>query len=83
MFEPIGGTAPDFTGKNEINPIAAISAAHMMLGYLGYYEAEKALEKAKIAVIQKMNSMLAGKMGFKTEEIGNMICDEVYHMSFS
>ncbi len=23
MFEPIGGTAPDFTGKNQINPMAA------------------------------------------------------------
>ena len=83
MFEPIGGTAPSFTGKNEINPIAAIGAAHLMLDYLGYSDAANALESAKISVIQKMNSMLAGKMGFKTEEIGNMICNEVYHMSFS
>ena len=27
MFEPIGGTAPDFTGLNQINPISAIFAA--------------------------------------------------------
>ena len=81
MFEPIGGTAPSFTGKNEINPIAAIGAAHLMLDYLGYNEAAKALESAKISIIQKMNSMIAGKMGFKTTEIGNMICDEVYHMA--
>ena len=27
MFEPMGGSAPKYTGKNVINPIAAISAA--------------------------------------------------------
>ena len=80
MFEPIGGTAPDFTGKNEINPMAAVGAAHIMLDHLGYFEASNQLEKAKINVIMKMKSMLAGKMGFKTAEIGNMICDELYHM---
>ena len=31
MFEPIGGSAPKYTGKNIINPIAAISAAQIML----------------------------------------------------
>ena len=83
MFEPIGGTAPAFTGMDEINPIAAIGAAHMMLDYLGFAEAANALESAKINVIQRMDSMLAKKMGFKTSEIGNMICDEVYHMASS
>ncbi|MFW6054268.1 MAG: 3-isopropylmalate dehydrogenase, partial [Thermodesulfobacteriota bacterium] len=29
MFEPIGGSAPKYTGKNLINPLAAISAAQM------------------------------------------------------
>ena len=80
MFEPIGGTAPDFTGKNEINPMAAVGAAHLMLDHLGYPDAANQLEAAKIKVIQQMKSMLAGKMGFKTSEIGNMICDELYHM---
>ena len=83
MFEPIGGTAPAFTGKNEINPIAAIGAAHLMLDYLGYSEAAEALENAKIKAIQNMESMLAGKMGLKTEEIGNMIYNEVCHLSLS
>ena len=27
MFEPIGGSAPKYTGKNVINPLAAICAA--------------------------------------------------------
>ncbi|MHA1527366.1 MAG: isocitrate/isopropylmalate family dehydrogenase, partial [Promethearchaeota archaeon] len=30
MFEPIHGSAPKYTGKNVINPIATISAAQMM-----------------------------------------------------
>ena len=35
MFEPIGGSAPKYTGKNVINPLAAIGAAQMMLEQLG------------------------------------------------
>ena len=81
MFEPIGGTAPAFTGKNEINPMAAIGAAHLMLDHLGYSDAANTLEKAKITVIQQMKSMLAGKMGLKTEEIGNMVYNEIYRIT--
>ena len=80
MFEPIGGTAPAFTGLNQINPMAAIGAAHLMLDHFGYFKAAQDLEQAKIKVIQQMDSMLAAKMGFKTDEIGNMVCNEVYHM---
>ena len=39
MFEPIGGSAPKYTGKQIINPIAAISAAQLMLSTLGEHEA--------------------------------------------
>ena len=35
MFEPIGGSAPKYTGKNVINPLAAICAGQMMLGLPG------------------------------------------------
>ena len=77
MFEPIGGTAPDFTGKNQINPMAAIGAAHMMLDHLGESEAAEALEEAKIRVIQKMDSMAAGKMGASTTDIGDMVVAEL------
>ena len=35
MFEPIGGSAPKYTGQNVINPIAAISAVAMMLDTFG------------------------------------------------
>ncbi len=77
MFEPIGGTAPAFTGLNQINPIAAISAAHMMLSHLGENKVAGIIEEAKISVIKKMDSMLAAKMGYSTTEIGDMVADLV------
>lgn len=78
MFEPIGGTAPDFTGKNEINPMAAIGAAQMMLVHLGEKDAAKSLEKAMQVVIKKMKSMAAAQMGFSTTEIGDMVAAEIH-----
>lgn len=35
VFEPVHGTAPKYTDKNVINPIAAVMAAKMMFDYLG------------------------------------------------
>ena len=35
MFEPMGGSAPKYTGTHKINPIAAISAASMLLEHSG------------------------------------------------
>lgn len=77
MFEPIGGTAPDFTGLNQINPIAAISAAQLMIDYLGFNEPAKAIELAKMKVISQMKSQAAGKMGFSTSEIGDLFVKEL------
>ncbi len=73
MFEPIGGSAPKYTGKNVINPLAAIGAAMMMLETLGEEKAARTVENAIIEVMQKMKSMSAGKMGFSTTEIGDMV----------
>ena len=39
MFEPMGGSAPKYTGKNVINPIATISAVAMLLEHCGYEKA--------------------------------------------
>ncbi|MBD3296141.1 MAG: 3-isopropylmalate dehydrogenase [Candidatus Omnitrophica bacterium] len=73
MFEPIGGTAPAFTGKNEINPLAAIGAAGMMLEALGESEAAEAVEKALMKVTPRMNSMRAAEMGMGTDEVGDLV----------
>jgi 3-isopropylmalate dehydrogenase len=73
MFEPIGGSAPKYTGQNIINPVAAILAGAMMLEQLGHAEAAIAVERSVVAVIGRMKSMAAGKMGYTTSQIGDMI----------
>lgn len=78
MFEPIGGSAPKYTGKNVINPMAAICAGQMMLDYLGETEAAAAIEDAvKKAVSQDMKSMSAGRMGMSTSEVGDLVAGYV------
>jgi len=74
MFEPIGGSAPKYTGKNVINPLAAICAAGMMLESLGEKQAADAIERAVIKIVQKdLKSLAAGKMGYSTAEIGDLV----------
>ncbi|HID24125.1 MAG TPA: 3-isopropylmalate dehydrogenase [Planctomycetaceae bacterium] len=76
MFEPMGGSAPKYTGKNVINPIAAISAAAMLLEHSGYEEAGKRVIRAiQIVTGQKMKSMAAGKMGYSTSEVGDLVAE--------
>jgi 3-isopropylmalate dehydrogenase len=73
MFEPIGGSAPKYTGQGVINPIAAILAAQMMLETLGEAEAAAAVERAAVKAIGRMKSMNAGQMGFSTSEVGDLV----------
>ncbi|MDD5195454.1 MAG: 3-isopropylmalate dehydrogenase [Candidatus Omnitrophica bacterium] len=74
MFEPIGGSAPKYTGKNVINPLAAICAAGMMLEALGEIDAASAIEAAVIKVVsKKLKSLAAGKMGYTTQEVGDLV----------
>ncbi|MCK4925637.1 MAG: 3-isopropylmalate dehydrogenase, partial [Spirochaetes bacterium] len=77
MFEPIGGSAPKYTGQNMINPLAAISAAQMMLDVLGEEKASASLEKAIIAVLAELKGMGAGKMGFTTSEVGDLVVQAI------
>jgi len=78
MFEPIGGSAPKYTGKNVINPLAAIGAAQMMLDYLGETEAAQAIENAiRWTVAEKLGSLSAGKMGYGTKEVGDLVAGAV------
>ena len=74
MFEPIGGSAPKYTGKNVINPLAAIGAAAMMLDFLGEKDAAAAIDNAIAYVTgNKLKSMAAGKMGYSTTEVGDLV----------
>ena len=76
MFEPIGGSAPKYTGKNVINPIASIAAGQMMMDTLGEIDMAKKIEDAIIEVVStKMKSMSAGKMGYSTTEVGDLVAE--------
>jgi 3-isopropylmalate dehydrogenase len=78
MFEPIGGSAPKYTGKNVINPLAAICAAQMMLQTLGEEKAANKIEEVvKTVTGTKLKSLAAGKMGYSTTEVGDMVADMV------
>jgi 3-isopropylmalate dehydrogenase len=78
MFEPIGGSAPKYTGLNVINPLAAICAGAMLLDHLGESAAAKAIETAVIkAVREKLKSLAAGKMGYGTTQVGDLIASMV------
>jgi 3-isopropylmalate dehydrogenase len=78
MFEPIGGSAPKYTGLGVINPLAAICAAGMMLETLGEQAAADKIEEAvKYVTANKMKSMDAGKMGYSTSEVGDLVCERI------
>jgi 3-isopropylmalate dehydrogenase len=79
MFEPIGGSAPKYTGKNLINPLAAICAGAMMLETLGEVEAANAVETAVKAVTgTRIKSLSAGKMGYTTSEVGDLVVGHLH-----
>ncbi len=78
MFEPIGGSAPKYTGKNVINPVAAISACSMMLNQLGEEDAAKSIDDAVIDVVgNKLKGVNAGQMGYSTTEVGDLIAESI------
>ena len=79
MFEPIGGSAPKYTGKNVINPLACICAAQMMLEELGEKKAAEDIESAVIRALSegRIKSLSAGKMGMSTSEVGDLVAELV------
>jgi len=78
MFEPIGGSAPKYTGKGVINPLAGICSMQMMLETLGEDEAGAKIEGVvRFVTDKKLKGMGAGKMGYSTGEVGDMIAELV------
>lgn len=74
MFEPIGGSAPKYTGQGVINPLAAICAMQMMLMTLGEDKAAAAVEESVMFVTaNKLKSLAAGRMGYSTSEVGDLV----------
>lgn len=78
MFEPIGGSAPKYTGKHIINPIAAIASAQIMLETLGESTASSLIEAGVIKVLRDdLKDVAAGKMGYTTQEVGDLVADYI------
>ena len=77
MYEPIGGSAPKYTGQNVINPLAAIGALAMLLQNSGQKAAGDRVEAAIKKVTPKLKSMSAGRMGYSTTEVGDLVIDEL------
>jgi len=79
MFEPIGGSAPKYTGKNMINPLAAICAGGLLLENIGEKEAGALVEQTVIKCLEsgKIKSLAAGKMGLTTTEMGDFVADSI------
>ena len=78
MFEPIHGSAPKYAGQNVANPLGAISAAGLMLDFLGEKRAAQRIESAiiNLLVSHRIPSVDA-KSGLATSEIGDMVAHEL------
>jgi 3-isopropylmalate dehydrogenase len=76
MFEPMGGSAPKYTGQHVINPIAAINAMAMLLEHTGQPQAgRRVVEAIKKVTGTKMKSQAAGKMGYSTQQVGDLVVE--------
>jgi 3-isopropylmalate dehydrogenase len=76
MFEPIGGSAPKYAGKNVANPIAAILAGQMMMDHLGEEKAGRRIEDAVALTLRKdIKDNSAGKMGHSTSGVGDLVAN--------
>ncbi|MGI9609521.1 MAG: 3-isopropylmalate dehydrogenase [Acidimicrobiia bacterium] len=77
MFEPIGGTAPGFEGTGQINPLAAIGAAAMMLEDIGETSAAEAVELAVGKTAGALGSQRAGELTMTTKQIGDAVVSHI------
>ncbi|MFP4305710.1 MAG: 3-isopropylmalate dehydrogenase [Desulfococcaceae bacterium] len=78
MFEPIGGSAPKYTGKGIINPVAAISSAQILLDTLGETGAAARIEAAVARALRDdIKDVGAGRMGMSTSEVGDRVAEYI------
>ncbi|MCX5663041.1 MAG: 3-isopropylmalate dehydrogenase [Planctomycetota bacterium] len=77
MYEPMGGSAPKYTNLNVINPLAAIAAMGMLLQNTGAKKAGDRIDAAIKKVTPKMKSQSAGKMGYSTTQVGDLVCENL------
>ncbi|HTX53850.1 MAG TPA: 3-isopropylmalate dehydrogenase [Candidatus Baltobacteraceae bacterium] len=78
LFEPMGGSAPKYAGKNVINPLAAICAGAMLLDTIGEPAAARSVEDAVMWVTaNKVRNLAAGQMGYSTTQVGDLVAQRV------
>ena len=82
MYEPSHGAAPDIAGQNKANPIATILSAAMMLRYS--FDLDKEADAVEAAVqkvlednIRTIDIMSEGKTQIGTEEMGDLISENI------
>jgi 3-isopropylmalate dehydrogenase len=75
MYEPIGGSAPKYTGQDVINPLACIGALAMLLQNSGFKKAGDRVERAIRATTPKLESLAAGRMGHSTTQVGDLVVE--------
>jgi len=79
MYEPMGGSAPKYSGQGVINPIAAIGAMAMLLEQEGHAgSGQRVLAAIQQVTGTKMKSQSAGKMGYSTSQVGDLVCEALY-----
>ncbi|MFP4475192.1 MAG: 3-isopropylmalate dehydrogenase [Desulfatibacillaceae bacterium] len=82
MFEPIGGSAPKYTGMGVINPVAAIMAAQLMLETLGEQKSADRVEAAVVKLLRDdLKDLSAGKMGYTTSQVGDLVSEHIEKQS--
>ena len=78
MFEPIGGSAPKYTGQQKINPLAGILAAGIMMETIGESTAAAYIDAAVAKVLREdLKDLAAGKMGYTTAEVGDLLVEHI------
>ncbi len=78
MFEPIHGSAPKYAGENVACPIGAISAAAMMLDFLGETQAAKRIDDAVEELLSSGKIPSAdARSGISTSDMGDMVVRQI------
>ena len=74
MFEPIHGSAPKYTGRAIVNPVATIESVRMMLEHMDENEAANDIHRA-VAQVLGSGEYKTRDMGgsTKTHELGDAI----------
>ncbi len=81
LYEPVHGSAPDITGQNKANPLAAIGSAAAMLEYsFGLKQEGAAVEEAiqKVLAGGKVTADLKPKgKPATTSDVGQAVCEAI------